>query len=123
LIAKIKNYKDLNIWKRSIELVEDIYRLTKSFPKEELYGLTSQMRRAAVSIPSNIAEGFTRFHNKEYKQFLYIALGSCSELSTQIIIASRLKYFDDNKIELLLNEINEICRMTMNLIKKINSNV
>ena len=123
MIAKIKNYKDLNIWKRSIELVEDIYRLTKSFPKEELYGLTSQMRRAAVSIPSNIAEGFTRFHNKEYKQFLYIALGSCSELSTQIIIASRLKYFDDNKIELLLNEINEICRMTMNLIKKINSNV
>ena len=120
---KIKNYKDLNIWKRSIELVEDIYKLTKSFPKEELYGLTSQMRRAAVSIPSNISEGFTRFHNKEYKQFLYIALGSCSELSTQIIIASRLKYFDNNKIELLLNEIDEICRMTMNLIKKINSNL
>ena len=96
--------------------------MTKSFPKEELYGLTSQMRRAAVSIPSNIAEGFTRFHNKEYRQFLYIALGSCSELSTQIIIASRLKYFDNNKIELLLNEIDEICRMTMNLIKKISSN-
>jgi four helix bundle protein len=120
---KIKNYKDLDIWKRSIKLVEDIYRLTKSFPKEELYGLTSQMRRAAVSIPSNIAEGFTRFHNKEYKQFLYIALGSCSELSTQIIIASRLKYFDNNKIEQLLNEIDEICRMTMSLIKKINTNL
>ena len=119
---KIKSYKDLNIWKRSIELVEDIYRLTKSFPKEELYGLTSQMRRAAVSIPSNIAEGFTRFHNKEYRQFLYIALGSCSELSTQIIIASRLKYFDNNKMEQLLDEIDEICKMTMNLIKKINSN-
>jgi len=120
---KIKNYKDLNIWKRSIELVEEIYKLTKSFPKEELYGLTSQMRRAAVSIPSNVAEGFTRFHNKEYKQFLYIALGSCSELSTQITIASRLKYFDDNKMEVILNEIDEICRMTMNLIKKINSNL
>ena len=120
---KIKSYNDLDIWKRSIKLVEDIYRLTKSFPKEELYGLTSQMRRAAVSIPSNIAEGFTRFHNKEYKQFLYIALGSCSELSTQIIIASRLKYFDNNKIEQLLNEIDEICRMTMSLIKKINSNL
>ena len=120
---KIKNYKDLDIWKRSIKLVEDIYRVTKSFPREELYGLTSQIRRAAVSIPSNIAEGFTRFHNKEYKQFLYIALGSCSELSTQIIIASRLKYFDNNKIEQLLNEIDEICRMTMSLIKKINSNL
>ena len=120
---KIKSYNDLDIWKRSIKLVEDIYRLTKSFPKEELYGLTSQMRRAAVSIPSNIAEGFTRFHNKEYKQFLYIALGSCSELSTQIIIASRLKYFGNNKIEQLLNEIDEICRMTMSLIKKINSNL
>ena len=120
---KIKSYKDLDIWKRSIKLVEDIYRLTKSFPKEELYGLTSQMRRAAVSIPSNIAEGFTRLHDKEYKQFLYIALGSCSELSTQLIIASRLKYFDNNKIEQLLNEIDEICRMTMSLIKKINSNL
>ena len=120
---KIKSYKDLDIWKRSIKLVEDIYRLTKSFPKEELYGLTSQMRRAAVSIPSNIAEGFTRFYNKEYKQFLYIALGSCSELSTQIIIASRLKYFDNNKIEQLLNEIDEICKMTMSLIKKLNTNL
>ena len=120
---KIKSYKDLDIWKRSIKLVEDMYRLTKSFPKEELYGLTSQMRRAAVSIPSNIAEGFTRLHDKEYKQFLYIALGSCSELSTQIIIASRLKYFDNNKIEQLLNEIDEICKMTMSLIKKINSNL
>jgi len=120
---KIKSYKDLDIWKRSIKLVEDIYRVTKSFPREELYGLTSQMRRAAVSIPSNIAEGFTRLHDKEYKQFLYIALGSCSELSTQIIIASRLKYFDNNKIEQLLNEIDEICRMTMSLIKKLNTNL
>ena len=120
---KIKSYKDLDIWKRSIKLVEDIYRVTKSFPREELYGLTSQMRRAAVSIPSNIAEGFTRLHDKGYKQFLYIALGSCSELSTQIIIASRLKYFDNNKIEQLLNEIDEICRMTMSLIKKLNTNL
>ena len=68
---KIKNYKDLNIWKRSIEVVEDIYKITKNFPKEEIYGLTSQLRRSAVSIPSNIVEGFARFSNKEYKQFLY----------------------------------------------------
>jgi len=66
----IKNYKDLDIWKRSIDLVEELYKQIQAFPKEELYGLTSQMRRAAVSIPSNIAEGFTRLHNKEYKQFL-----------------------------------------------------
>jgi len=122
LTMKIKSYNDLDIWKRSIKLVEDIYRLTKSFPKEELYGLTSQMRRAAVSIPSNIAEGFTRLHDKEYKQFLYIALGSCSELSTQIIIASRLKYLDDNTSNSLLNDLEIISKMTMNLIKKINSN-
>ena len=64
---KIKSYKDLNIWKRSIKVVEDIYKITKNFPKEEIYGLTSQLRRSAVSIPSNIAEGFARFHNKEYK--------------------------------------------------------
>ena len=118
---KIQSYNDLDIWKRSIKLVEDIYRLTKSFPKEEFYGLTSQMRRAAVSIPSNIAEGFTRFHDKEYKQFLYIALGSCSELSTQLIIASRLKYLENNKVKQLLNEIDEICKMTMSLIKKLNT--
>ena len=122
MTMKIKSYNDLDIWKRSIKLVEDIYRLTKSFPKEELYGLTSQMRRAAVSIPSNIAEGFTRLHDKEYKQFLYIALGSCSELSTQIIIASRLKYLDDNTSNSLLNDLEIISKMTMNLIKKINSN-
>jgi four helix bundle protein len=87
---KIKSYKDLNIWKRSIRLVEEIYKITKNFPKEEIYGLTSQLRRSAVSIPSNTAEGFTRFHNKEYRQFLYISLGSCAELTTQVIISSHL---------------------------------
>lgn len=66
---KIKSYRDLDIWKRSLSLVEEIYKITKNFPKEEIYGLTSQLRRSAVSIPSNIAEGFTRFHNKEYRQF------------------------------------------------------
>jgi four helix bundle protein len=69
---KIKNFKDLNIWKLGVEIVEDIYSLTKNFPKEELYGLCSQMRRCAVSMPSNIAEGFARKHNKEYKQFFIL---------------------------------------------------
>ncbi|GAF73329.1 unnamed protein product, partial [marine sediment metagenome] len=80
MTEKIKNFQDLRIWQKGIEVLKDIYILTKKFPKEELYGLTSQMRRSAVSIPSNIAEGFRRYHNKEYKQFLYIALGSCAEL-------------------------------------------
>jgi len=86
MTEKIKNFQDLRIWQKGIEVVKDIYTLTKNLPKEELYGLTSQMRRSAVSIPSNIAEGFRRYHNKEYKQFLYIAMGSCAELETQIII-------------------------------------
>jgi four helix bundle protein len=119
---KIKSYKDLNIWKRSIGVVEDIYKITKNFPKEEIYGLTSQLRRSAVSIPSNIAEGFARFHNKEYRQFLFISLGSCAELSTQIIIALRLGYLESKEADQLLNEIDEISKMTMSLIKKLNTN-
>jgi len=71
---KIKRLEDLEIWNQSIDLVEQIYTITKKFPKEELYGLSGQLRRAAISIPSNIAEGFARFHNREYKQFLYIYL-------------------------------------------------
>jgi len=116
---KIKNYKDLSIWKRGIGVIEDIYRITKNFPKEEIYGLASQLRRSAVSIPSNIAEGFARFSNKEYKQFLFISLGSCAELSTQIIIALRLGYFENKEADKLLNEIDEISKMTMSLIKKL----
>jgi len=75
MTEKIKNFQDLRIWQKGIEIVRDVYMITKKYPKEELYSLTSQMRRSAISIPSNIAEGFRRFHNKEYKQFLYIALG------------------------------------------------
>lgn len=119
---KIQNFRDLIIWQRSIQLVQDIYQVTKIFPKEELYALTSQLRKSAISIPSNISEGFTRFHNKEYKQFLYISLGSCAELSTQIIIASKLKYLSTNNSDKLLNEIEQISRMIMSLIKKLNTN-
>ena len=117
---KIKNFKDLNIWKRSIELVKNIYEISNSFPKEELFVLTSQLRRTAISIPSNIAEGFSRFHNKEYRQFLYIALGSCAELETQMIIANNLKYLDEDKFGDIINELEAICKMIHNLIKKIN---
>lgn len=120
--TKIKSFKDLEIWKRSIRLVEDVYAATKSFPKEEIYILTSQLRRSAISIPSNVAEGFARLHNKEYRQFLYMSLGSCAELTTQLIIALRLKYIDKDRADTLLEAIDEISRMTMGLIKKLNTN-
>ncbi len=74
MARKIRTYRDLDIWSVGIEVVKDIYRLTEKLPKHEIYGLVSQMRRAAVSIPSNVAEGFRRYHNKEYKQFLYTSL-------------------------------------------------
>lgn len=84
--TKIKSFKDLEIWKRGIKLVEDVYAVTRSFPKGEMYALTSQLRRSVVSIPSNISEEFVRLHNKEYRQFLYMSLGSCAELTTQVIM-------------------------------------
>ena len=87
----MRTYKDLDVWKNAMDLVKCIYDETKSFPKEEMFGLTNQIRRAAVSIPSNIAEGSGRAHNKEFINFLYIALGSLAELETQLMIANNLK--------------------------------
>ncbi len=107
-------HKDLKVWKKSMDLVESIYVATKLFPKDELYGLTSQMRRAAVSIPSNIAEGAARKSKKEFLQFLYVALGSISELETQCIISKRLKYIDQTDT---MEKIEEICKMLTSLIK------
>lgn len=86
----MKTYKDLIVWQKSIELVKEIYLLTEDFPKEEIYGLTSQIRRCAVSIPSNIAEGKMRTTNKEFSHFLSIAYGSGAELETQLILAKLL---------------------------------
>ena len=104
----IHTYKDLTVWQKAIELSVEIYELTAQFPSEEKYGLSSQMRRAAVSIPSNIAEGRLRGSKKEYKQFLLIAFGSGGELETQMEIAKRLKKTKDlnyAKVESLLVEI------------------
>lgn len=115
----IKNYKDLDIWKRGIDLIEGIYKITKNFPHEESYGLSIQMRRCAISVPSNIAEGFSRQYNKEYKQFLYVALGSCSELDTQLIIAGRLEYLKLDKMQEIQSDIDILSRMIMSLIKKL----
>jgi len=86
------NHKDLEVWKESMLLAKEAYLLTKSFPKEELYGITSQIRRASVSVPSNIAEGAARSSDKEFIQFLYISLGSLSELETQILLSRDLGY-------------------------------
>jgi four helix bundle protein len=118
-IGKIKGFKDLKIWKKGIEVVEDIYVLTKNFPKDELYGLTSQMRRAAVSIPSNIAEGFKRFHNKENKQFLYMALGSSAELETQLIISKKLSFINETDTEAVCDKLDHISRMITLLMRKL----
>lgn len=116
---KIRTYRDLDIWKKGIGIVKDVYDVTDSFPKHEVYGLSSQMRRAAVSIPSNIAEGFRRYHNKEYKQFLYVALGSCAELETQTTISKELEYLTTKNEANLLEKIDHNCRMISNLIKKL----
>ncbi len=116
---KIKTYRDLSIWNVGIEVVKGIYKITEKFPKHEIYGLVSQMRRAAVSIPSNVAEGFRRYHNKEYKQFLYITLGSCAELETQITIAMELNYIKQDVEAVILEKLDHICRMISNLIKKL----
>ena len=100
-------------------MVKEIYALTEKFPKHEMYGITSQMRRSAVSIPSNVAEGFKRYHNKEYRQFLYITLGSCAELETQVTIARELKYIETDREARLLERLDHIGRMVTNLLKKL----
>ncbi|MBX9888397.1 MAG: four helix bundle protein [Flavobacteriaceae bacterium] len=103
------NHKDLDVWKKSMDLVEVIYKLTQQFPDSEKFGLSSQMRRAAVSIPSNIAEGSARKGDKELIQFLHIALGSVAELETQYLIAVRLHFtLNDEAIENVLNEVKKL---------------
>ncbi|MCF7917202.1 MAG: four helix bundle protein [Candidatus Omnitrophica bacterium] len=118
-MEKVKTYRDLNIWVKSVEFVKEVYIITVKFPKEEIYGLSSQMRRSVVSIPSNIAEGFRRQYNKEFRQFLYIALGSCAELETQVSISKELNYIKGEKEKELLEILDHISRMIMNLIKKL----
>ena len=111
----MSGHKDLNAWKKSMQLVLDVYSLTSEFPKEEIYGLTSQIRRSAVSIPSNIAEGAARNSQKEFSHFLYVALGSLAELETQLIIAQNLSYIQKFDHE----SLNEIRKMINGLIYKL----
>ena len=109
------NIKELKIWNRAIDLTVDVYKATNNFPKAETYGLTSQIRRAAVSIPSNIAEGAGRNSDNEFKHFLGIASGSSFELQTQLIISNRLNLIEENVVEPLLKEIEELQRMNYKL--------
>ena len=114
---KVMDHKDLEVWKKSIALVKKIYEISSKFPKEEKYSLTDQIRRCAVSIPSNIAEGSGRGSDKDFIRFLYIALGSLAETETQLIISERLKYLNEETVNVLLSELNNIKRMLLGLIK------
>jgi four helix bundle protein len=116
-VSKINSYKELLVWQKSIDLVKEIYLLTELFPADEKFGLTSQIRRAAISIPSNIAEGWGRMSRKNYIQFLRISRGSLFELETQIIISKELKYSTDS--ENIENLIIEISKMLNSLINKL----
>ena len=109
----------LIVWQRSHELVLMIYQITKVFPQEELYGLTSQIRRAAVSIPSNIVEGRARGFSKEYKRFLLMARGSLEEVKYQLLLAMDLQYIEDEKYKEILNIADEVGRLLSGLIKRV----
>jgi four helix bundle protein len=113
----INNYKELRVWQKSMELVKKIYLITSSFPKDELFGIVSQMRRSAISIPSNVAEGWMRQHSKEYIQFIYHALGSCGELETQLMLSVDLNHVSMGKSTEVFDDINHISRMLWRLIK------
>ena len=115
----MKTHKDLDVWRLSIELVVKVYKLTNTYPKEEIYGIVSQMRRCSVSVPSNIAEGAGRSSLKEFSHFLSIALGSLAELETQIIISQKLDYMHQVDFDTLLTELTTIRRMTIGLKKSI----
>ena len=116
----LKSHKELIVWQKSIELVKGVYKLTNEFPKSELYGLSSQMQRAVISIPSNIAEGYSRKNLKEYIQFLHIACGSSAELETQLIISEELyPKLNSSLAKLFLEEVR---KMLNTIIKKLGDN-
>ncbi|MBY8963062.1 four helix bundle protein [Flavobacterium sp. D11R37] len=117
----MKDYKKFLVWQKAHQLTLEIYRVTKNFPKEEVYGLTSQMKRAASSIPMNIAEGCGRNTDKDFARFLVIAFGSANELEYQVILSTDLSYLDQEQSATLLTELEEVKKMLNGLIKKINN--
>ncbi len=115
----MQSYKDLIVWQKSMKLIVEIYRLVKLLPKTETYALSDQMRRAVISIASNIAEGYGRHSTREYIQFLSIARGSCFELDTQLNACVCIEYLNVNDTELAFNLLNEITKMLNSIIKKL----
>jgi len=113
------SYRDLIAWQKSISLIERIYSCTRQFPKEEIYGITSQMRRAAVSIASNIAEGRGRNSTGEFCQFLGVSKGTLYELETQLIVSNKVGYLSDEELNSLLNNCDEISRLLNGLLKSL----
>lgn len=118
-MTAIRSYRDLEVWQRAMDLVTSIYGLSQHFPKEEIYGLTSQLRRAAVSVPSNIAEGQSKRSTKDYVRFLQIAYGSIAEMETQLMIARNLNYLNTEAAESTLTECATIGRMLNGLINSL----
>lgn len=117
----MRNYKQLQVWEKSHHLTLEIYKELTVFPKDEMFGLISQMKRSSSSIPTNIAEGAGRFTNKDFARFLSIAYGSCNELEYQIILSVDLRYLDANNGENLKEKIQEIRKMLYALINKLNN--
>jgi four helix bundle protein len=113
--ATLRNFRDLKVWQMAKNIAVGTYRITKQFPQEEICGLSSQMRRAAISISSNIAEGFNRFYKKDYRRFLMVALGSCGELESQIEVGAELGYLPKNALTDLLEKLNHENRMLRKL--------
>ncbi|MFT3740597.1 MAG: four helix bundle protein [Breznakibacter sp.] len=119
----MKTYRDLIVWQKAMDLVEFCYQVSGSFPTSEVYGLTAQMRRSAVSVPSNIAEGYGRHHSKDYARFLQMAAGSLYELQTQLEIAKRLGYLPSETFEHVSSMGFEIEKMLASLISKVQESI
>ena len=119
-MTTIKTHKDLDVWKKAMDLAEHVYQVSATIPKEETYGLILQIRKSAISVPSNIAEGAARNSKKEFIQFLYIALGSLAELETQLLLAARMLFIDRDSE--LLKEVSQIRQILCGLIRSLKPN-
>ncbi len=119
----VRDYKDLIVWQKSMDLLVEVYRLAKKLPKEETYGLSDQMRRAVVSIPSNIAEGKNRSSGKDFLRFLFIARGSRAEVETQLLACIRLNYLEEDDVENALKLCTEVGKMLSAMISKMSHNL
>jgi len=119
----MKHYRELLVWQKAMQLTKAVYDISAGFPRDELYGLTSQMRRSAASVPSNIAEGHNRDSLKDYMRFLSIAQGSLAELETQISLAKMMRYIDESKETIVLQQADEVGKMMRGLQMKLNEKI